>query len=230
MRCSATTSTTTRARSAKLHAAPVRAAHAERLPGRAGRAADGAARPRERARRPAAYLELAYGELKPALIAALRVHLAALDPLIDEPSPAAAHPAPAPPGAPRRRARAGEPPRTPLPDDLGALPLRLREVRRADGHAAARPARRATRSWRSPTDGDPYLTEALYVNGEENHVPTEPEEQTPLLPRADGRRAVRRRADGAQLARASRDAVGLPRRHGAPDAGTRSATPRSTTA
>ena len=25
--------------------------------------------------------------------------------------------------------------------------------------------------------GDPYLTEALYINGEENHVPTEPEEQ-----------------------------------------------------
>src|SRR3712207_7265574 len=33
-----------------------------------------------------------------------------------------------------------------------------------------------------------------------------------LLPRVDGRGAVRRRADGAQLARAPRDAVGLPRR------------------
>ena len=32
------------------------------------------------------YLQIAYGELKPTLIAAIRVHLAALDPLIDEPS------------------------------------------------------------------------------------------------------------------------------------------------
>jgi hypothetical protein len=33
----------------------------------------------------AEYLEIAYGELKPTLIAAVRVHLAGLDPLIDEP-------------------------------------------------------------------------------------------------------------------------------------------------
>jgi hypothetical protein len=33
-----------------------------------------------------AYLEIAYGELKPTLIAALRIHLQNLDPLIDEPS------------------------------------------------------------------------------------------------------------------------------------------------
>src|SRR3954468_3818929 len=35
---------------------------------------------------PSAYLEIAYGELKPALLAAVRIHLAHLDPLIDEPS------------------------------------------------------------------------------------------------------------------------------------------------
>ena len=40
-----------------------------------------------------------------------------------------------------------------------------------------------------------------------------------LLPRTDGRRAVGGRADGAQLARAPRDAVGLPRGHGAPELG-----------
>ena len=34
----------------------------------------------------AAYLQIAYGELKPTLIAALRLHLQQLDPLIDEPS------------------------------------------------------------------------------------------------------------------------------------------------
>ena len=50
--------------------------------------------------------------------------------------------------------------------------------RRAAPHpAAARPSPRATRSSRSPTSGDPYLSRELYVNGAENHVPTEPEEQ-----------------------------------------------------
>src|SRR3954462_1628667 len=34
----------------------------------------------------AEYLEIAYGELKPALSAAFKVHLATLDPIIDEPS------------------------------------------------------------------------------------------------------------------------------------------------
>src|SRR5690242_2846810 len=34
----------------------------------------------------AEYIEIAYGELKPTLLAAIRVHLANLDPLIDEPS------------------------------------------------------------------------------------------------------------------------------------------------
>src|SRR3954465_13590557 len=34
----------------------------------------------------AEYVEIAYGELKPALAAAFRIHLAALDPIIDEPS------------------------------------------------------------------------------------------------------------------------------------------------
>ena len=53
------------------------------------------------------YLEIAYGELKPTLIAGFRIHLANLDPVIDEPEPAAAHPAPAPPGPPRRRAAGG---------------------------------------------------------------------------------------------------------------------------
>ena len=73
------------------------------------------------------YLEIAYGELKPTLIAALRVHLAGLDPLIDEPSlrlltqllhRQERHVAELPTG---REQNAIE--------DLGALPLRLHEVR-----------------------------------------------------------------------------------------------------
>src|SRR6476619_5379228 len=35
---------------------------------------------------PGTYLAIAYGELKPALIAAVRIHLDTLDPLLDEPS------------------------------------------------------------------------------------------------------------------------------------------------
>jgi len=120
------------------------------------------------------YLEIAYGELKPTLIAAIRVHLAGLDPLIDEPSlrlltqllhRQERHVAELP--AERRHAAF---------DDLGALPLRPRDVRPLKVMAPLdRPARDA---FVEVTDeGDPYLTEALYINGEENHVPTEAEEQ-----------------------------------------------------
>src|SRR4051794_25202303 len=76
----------------------------------------------------AAYLEIAYGELKPALAAAMRVHLANLDPVIDEPSlrllTQLLH---------RQERHVVELPASesrPLPfDDVGALPIRLREVR-----------------------------------------------------------------------------------------------------
>jgi uncharacterized ferritin-like protein (DUF455 family) len=75
----------------------------------------------------AAYLEIAYGDLKPTLIAALRIHLAGLDPLIDEPSlrlltqllhRQERHVAELPAGRDQR-----------VFEDLGALPVRLREVR-----------------------------------------------------------------------------------------------------
>jgi Protein of unknown function (DUF455) len=75
----------------------------------------------------AEYLEIAYGELKPTLLAAIRVHLAALDPLIDEPSlrllTQLLH---------RQERHVAELPaesETIAFEDLGALPLRLREVR-----------------------------------------------------------------------------------------------------
>jgi hypothetical protein len=120
------------------------------------------------------YLEIAYGELKPALLGAVRIHVAALDPLLDEPSlrlltqllhRQERHVVELPAEHPRA-----------VFMDLGALPIRLRETRAVtvlppldeparDGFVTVTP------------EGDPFLTDALYVNGEENHVPTDPEEQ-----------------------------------------------------
>src|SRR5215217_4759485 len=120
------------------------------------------------------YLEVAYGELKPTLVAAIRIHLAHLDPLIDEPSlrlltqllhRLQRHTAELPAG--REQA---------VFDDLGALPLRLRETRPLKVlPPLEQPARDAFIEVAEA--GDPYLTADLYVNGQENHVPTEREEQ-----------------------------------------------------
>jgi Protein of unknown function (DUF455) len=73
------------------------------------------------------YVEIAYGELKPTLIAAIRVHLAGLDPLVDEPGlrvlTQLVH---------RQERHVAELPaerRQTAFDDLGALPIRLGEVR-----------------------------------------------------------------------------------------------------
>jgi hypothetical protein len=123
---------------------------------------------------PAGYLELAYGELKPMLVAALRIHLAALDPLLDEPSlrqlTQLLH---------RQERHLAELPAAAraLPfADVGALPLRLRQVREL---RVMRPLEQPARDgFVEVTEaGDTYLSEDLYVNGEENHVPTDPEEQ-----------------------------------------------------
>jgi hypothetical protein len=121
-----------------------------------------------------AYLQIAYGELKPALIAAVRIHLENLEPLIDEPSlrllTQLLH---------RQERHVTELPaggaQAPF-DDLGALPVRLRESRPLKilpplEQPARDPFIEVTEH------GDPYLTAELYVNGDENHVPTEPEEQ-----------------------------------------------------
>src|SRR3954469_6325600 len=123
----------------------------------------------------AAYLEVAYGELKPALAAAMRIHLANLDPLIDQPSlrllTQLRH---------RQERHVAERPAVgphPLPfEDVGALPIRLREVRELRVMAPLdQPARD---DYVVVTEeGDTYLSDELYVNGEENHVPTDPDEQ-----------------------------------------------------
>lgn len=120
------------------------------------------------------YLAVAYAELKPALIEAVRVHLATLDPLTDEPSlrllTQLLH---------RQERHVAELAleARPLPvSDLGALPLRLREVRALTVMAPLHEPVRDDYVEVTP-EGDPFLTESLYVNGDENHVPTDPEEQ-----------------------------------------------------
>jgi Protein of unknown function (DUF455) len=61
-------------------------------------------------------------------------------------------------------------------EDLGALPIRLRETRPLRILPPLdEPARDAFVS--VTPEGDTYLSDELYVNGEENHVPTDPEEQ-----------------------------------------------------
>ncbi len=121
----------------------------------------------------AAYVEIAYGELKPALIAAIRVHLDALDPLVDEPSlrllTQIVH---------RQERHVTEigVRQTPPPGDLGALPIALRQVRELRVMAPLdEPARDAFVE--VTEEGDTYLSDDLYINGDENHVPTDPEEQ-----------------------------------------------------
>ena len=123
----------------------------------------------------AEYIAIAYGELKPALIAAIELHLANLDPIVDEPSlrqltqllhRQQRHVVELPPGESR-----------PLPfPDLGALPIVLREVRELKIMPPLDEPARDDYVDVTP-DGDPYLTDELYVNGDENHVPTDLEEQ-----------------------------------------------------
>src|SRR5215216_6204086 len=127
---------------------------------------------------PAAYIELAYGEAKPALLRAFRVHLEHLDPVSDEPSlrlltqlvaRQERHVSELGPGGTDAEG---------WPDDLGTLPIRLkaepRELRAMP--PLVEPAR--DKFVEVTAEGDPFLARELYINDpEENHVPIEPEEQ-----------------------------------------------------
>ena len=123
---------------------------------------------------PAAYVQVAYGDAKPALASAMRIHLENLDPVADEPSLRLLTQIL---GRQERHvlelgATAQEPTR-----DIGALPVRLRAAPRELRilMPLGEPARD---DFVAVTEhGDPYLTRELYINGAENHVPIEPEEQ-----------------------------------------------------
>jgi len=133
----------------------------------------------EEADTPESYIELAYGEAKPALLRAFRVHLEHLDPVSDEPSlrllgqlveQQERHIAELGPKA------AGGP--DGWPEDLGAMEIRLKaEPRRLRVlPPLAEPAR--DEFVEVTAEGDPFLARELYINDpEENHVPVEAEEQ-----------------------------------------------------
>ena len=123
---------------------------------------------------PAAYVEVAYGRVKPALAAAMRAHRAGLDPITDEPSARLLDQLIA--RQERHVAESGVSAGGLDVDDLGALGTDRRGARELRVlPPLVEPARD---SFVEVTPGgDPFLTEDLYVNGEENHVPIEPEEQ-----------------------------------------------------
>jgi hypothetical protein len=106
----------------------------------------------------------------------VRTHLEHLDPIVDEPSlrllTQLLH---------RQERHLAELPASGAQDgatgdDLGALPIRLREVRELRILPPLdEPARDAY--VQVTPEGDTYLSDELYVNGDENHVPTDLDEQ-----------------------------------------------------
>ena len=120
------------------------------------------------------YLAVAYGEAKPALVRAMGLHLDNLDPVADEPSLRLLTQVVE---RQERHLRELGPPGARAAGDIGVLPVALRSEPRRLGilPPLAEPAR--DRQVEVTEGGDPYLTNDLYVNGAENHVPTEPEEQ-----------------------------------------------------
>jgi hypothetical protein len=128
------------------------------------------------------YVALAYGEAKPLLIDAIRVHLERLDPVSDEPSLRLLSQVVA------RQERhieefavrssqfavRGE---SPI-EDLGALPIALKGEPRSLRVMPPLDVPARDSFVEVTEEGDPFLAEELYVNDPElNHVPVEPEEQ-----------------------------------------------------
>jgi hypothetical protein len=126
------------------------------------------------AKTPDEYGVMAYGEVKPTLATAIWRHLQELDPVTDEPSL-------------RLLTQIFERQNRHIDelgpeangysiDDLGALPIRLKERRElAIMPRLEEPAR--DEFVEVTEHGDPYLVAELYMNGDENHVPIEQEEQ-----------------------------------------------------
>jgi Protein of unknown function (DUF455) len=131
----------------------------------------------DQASTPAAYVELAYGEAKPALLRAFRIHLEHLDPVSDEPSLrlltqlAERQERHISELGPAGTAGGGV-------EDLGALAIRLKAEPR--GLRIMPPLVEPARDEfvEVTAEGDPFLARELYINDpDENHVPIEREEQ-----------------------------------------------------
>jgi hypothetical protein len=120
------------------------------------------------------YLDVAYGEAKPALIRAMRTHLDNLDPVADEPSLRLLTQVVA--RQERHVGELGEAGAT-SEADIGTFPVQLRAQPRE--LRILPPLEEPLRDdFVEVTEtGDPYLSRDLYVNGAENHVPVEREEQ-----------------------------------------------------
>jgi hypothetical protein len=124
---------------------------------------------------PRAYLAAAYGEAKPALLRAIRIHLEGLDPVADEPSLRLLRRLAE--RQERHIAELGKGTAAGGPADLGALPVRLRSEPRQLRLLPPLDEPARDEGVVVSEQGDPYLSRELYVNGAENHVPTEREEQ-----------------------------------------------------
>jgi hypothetical protein len=122
----------------------------------------------------AGYLDVAYGEAKPALVRAMRIHLERLDPVADEPSLRLLTQVVE---RQQRHVDALDAGREGGPTDVGELPVRLRA--RLRSLRVLPPLTEPVRDdfVEVSERGDPYLSRELYVNGAENHVPVEREEQ-----------------------------------------------------
>ena len=120
------------------------------------------------------YLSVAYTEAKPALVQAMRIHLDNLDPVADEPSL-------------RLLTQVVERQERHVRElggaaggsgaDVGAFPILLRTAPRELRVLAPLEEPRRDDFVEVTESGDPYLARELYVNGAENHVPVEREEQ-----------------------------------------------------
>src|SRR5215216_2695965 len=120
------------------------------------------------------YMTVVYTEAKPALIRAVRIHLDDLDPVADEPSLRLLTQVV---GRQERHVHELGDAATSFDEDIGTFPVRLRAEARE--LRILPPLEEPVRDdFVAVTDtGDPYLSRDLYVNGAENHVPVEREEQ-----------------------------------------------------
>jgi len=120
------------------------------------------------------YMTVVYTEAKPALIRAMRIHLDNLDPVSDEPSLRLLTQVVE---RQERHVRELGDAATSFDSDIGTFPVRLRTEPRELRILAPLDEPLRDDFVEVTETGDPYLSRELYVNGAENHVPVEREEQ-----------------------------------------------------